>query len=253
MARTEPLPLPDLPAHVSRALTEFIGAAQTVFSTDLRSIILFGSAAEGRLRATSDVNLLLVLSQFDHARASDLRNPLRIAQAAVRLSPMFILAAELPAAIAVFPDKFADILRRRKVLHGSDPFVGVSIPRAILIARLDQVLLNLILRLREVYLTRGLRQEQLILPIAEAAAPLRSSAAALLELQGRSFSSPKAALEILLRESAKPSWLEAHEQVSRAREQAVLPSGVADHCLLQLIAIAQSLRARLAALGEAAQ
>ena len=41
---------------------------------------MFGSAAEGRLRATSDVNLLILLSNFNEARAEELRNPLRVAQ-----------------------------------------------------------------------------------------------------------------------------------------------------------------------------
>jgi predicted nucleotidyltransferase len=114
MAATEPNPLPDLPAQVTRVLTEVVSAAQAAFATDLRSIILFGSAAEGRLRATSDVNLLLLLTTFDQDRASELRNPLSVAQAAIRLSPMFILEAELPSAITAFAEKFSDILRRRE-------------------------------------------------------------------------------------------------------------------------------------------
>ena len=170
MATTEPIPLPGLPTQVGRVLTDFVTAAQTAFANDLRAVVLFGSAAEGRLRATSDVNLLIVLSNFDEARAGELRNPLRVAQAAIRLSPMFILEAELPSAVTAFAEKFSDILRRRKVLVGPDPFVGVKIPRETLMTRLDQVLLNLILRLREAYVMRGLREEQLALAIADAAA-----------------------------------------------------------------------------------
>ena len=97
MVTTEPIPLPDLPTQVGRVLTDFVTAAQTAFANDLRAVVLFGSAAEGRLRATSDVNLLIVLSNFHEARAGELRSPLRVAQAAIRLSPMFILEAELPA------------------------------------------------------------------------------------------------------------------------------------------------------------
>ena len=104
MATTEPIPLPDLPTQVSRVLTDFVTAAQTAFANDLRAVVLFGSAAEGRLRATSDVNLLIVLSNFDEARAGELCNPLRVAQAAIRLSPMFILEAELPSAVTAFAE-----------------------------------------------------------------------------------------------------------------------------------------------------
>lgn len=247
MATIEPGPLPELPAQVTRVLTEFVFAAQAAFATDLRSIILFGSAAEGRLRATSDVNLLLLLTTFDQARASELRNPLRIAQAAIRLSPMFIVEAELPSAITAFAEKFSDILRRRKVLYGSDPFVGVKIPREILIARLDQVLLNLVLRLREAYVMRGLREEQLVLAIAEAAGPLRSCAATLLELEGQT-SSPKAALEKFVNTAGNPTWTEALQRISEAREQRILPPGVAGTSLLKLIEVARQMRASLSKL-----
>jgi predicted nucleotidyltransferase len=164
MATTEPIPLPNLPTQVSRVLTDFVTAAQTAFANDLRAVVLFGSAAEGRLRATSDVNLLIVLSNFDEARAGELRNPLRVAQAAIRLSPMFILEAELPSAVTAFAEKFSDILRRRKVLVGPDPFVGVKIPRETLMTRLDQVLLNLTLRLRETYVMRGCAKSSSLSP-----------------------------------------------------------------------------------------
>ncbi len=242
MAATEPNPLPDLPSQVSRVLTDFIAAAQAALGSDLRAAVLFGSAAEGRLRATSDVNLLLLLAAFDPARAEELRNPLRVAQAAIRLSPMFILETELPAAITAFSEKFADILRRRKVLHGPDPFVGVKIPRDTLIARLDQVLLNLILRLREAYVMRGLREEQLALAIADAAGPLRSCAATLLELEGQKQNSPKAALEQYLKSTGESVWLEALPRISEAREQRILPPGVAGAVLLKLIDVAKSIR-----------
>ncbi len=45
-------------------LDAVVDAARRAFGDDLRSIVLFGSAAEGRLRATSDVNLMLVLRRF---------------------------------------------------------------------------------------------------------------------------------------------------------------------------------------------
>ena len=251
MVATEPSPLPELPTQVSRVLTDFVAAAQAALATDLRSVVLFGSAAEGRLRATSDVNLLLLLTKFDQARANELRTPLSVAQAAIRLSPMFVLETELPFAITAFAEKFSDILRRRKVLHGPDPFVDVKIPRETLIIRLDQVLLNLILRLREAYMMRGLREEQLALAIADAAGPLRSCAATLIELEGQKENSPKAALEKYVKSTGESAWLEALPRISEAREQRVLPPGVAGPLLLKLIDIAKSIGKRLEKLREA--
>ena len=98
---------------------------------------------------------------------------------------MFLLREEVEPATQAFAQKFADVLRRRRVLYGADPFAGVAIPRAALIARLAQVLLNLTLRLRAVYVERSLREEQVARAIADAAGPLRTCAASILELEGR--------------------------------------------------------------------
>ena len=245
MAQPKSNPLSDLSPQVSRILTEFIDAAQVAFASDLKSIVLFGSAAEGRLRATSDVNVILLLSQFNQRGAEAMREPLRVAQAAIRLSPIFVLEAELPTAITAFAEKFSDILRRRRMLFGSDPFIGVTIPRDIVIARLDQVLLNLVLRLREAYVLRGLREEQLALAVADAAGPLRSSAATLLELQGKSIQSGKEALENIVMAKSNKEWHEVLPRLSEARESRLLPPGVAGATLLHLIEIASALQSEI--------
>ena len=131
-----------LPPNVGRVLTGFIEQAKSDFANDLRAVVLYGSGAEGKLRPTSDVNLLLLLSAFDEKRADQLREPLRLAQAAIGLKTMFLLESELRPAMAAFAVKFADIMRRRRVLYGDDPFAGVSISRTDSIARLKQTLMK---------------------------------------------------------------------------------------------------------------
>ena len=91
MADHTALPLPTLPAPVDRMLRDFIETACHALGSDLYSIVLFGSAAEGRLRLTSDVNVILVLSHFVQAKVDLLRDSLRVAQAAIRLTPMVLL------------------------------------------------------------------------------------------------------------------------------------------------------------------
>ena len=54
-----------LPEAVRATLSESTAAAQQALAEDLLSVVLFGSAAEGRLRATSDVNVVLVLRRVD--------------------------------------------------------------------------------------------------------------------------------------------------------------------------------------------
>lgn len=233
------------------ALTDFIESTRHAFADDLRSIVLYGSAAEGRLRTTSDVNLLLVLSRFDPDNAEKLREPLRIAHAAIRLRTMFLLDSEIEAATEAFAVKFGDIARRRRILYGADPFAGLKPSRTATVTRLNQTLLNLVLRLRETYVTRGLREEQLAIAIAEAAGPLRACAATLLELEGATAASPKEALEDIARTTLrqdKHDWTKLLSLTSAAREEGRLEPGVAGPAVLEIIELAASMQARAKAL-----
>ena len=240
----------DLPQNVNRVLTEFTASARKAFDNDLRSVVLFGSGAEGKLRPTSDVNILIVLSAFEQERADQLRESLRLAQAAIQMRAMFLLESEIRPAMAAFAVKFGDIIRRRRVLFGEDPFAGVSISRADSITRLKQTLLNQTLRLREAYIARGLREEQLVATIAELAGPLRACAATLLDLEAQPAASPKEALNQVaasLPQSAK--HLEQVAQISEAREKRTLAPGSAGPILFHLIDLARLMLARADALS----
>jgi predicted nucleotidyltransferase len=238
----------ELPAQVEQSIDAFVAAAKAAFESDLVSVVVYGSAAEGRMRATSDVNMLLVLKRFTQERADRLREPMRLAHAAVLLNAMFLLESEVPAAMEAFAVKFADIVARHRVLYGSDPFAAVEPPRDALVRRLKQVLLNLQLRLRERYVLVSLREEQLALVIADAAGPLRSSAATLLHLEGLDALPPKEALEKIVREMNDESLSAILPAMSAAREEQQLSPGKAAPTLIGLIEITQRLRDRVARL-----
>lgn len=239
----------DLPEDIARVLDEFTAAAREAFGDQLHSVVLYGSGAEGALRATSDVNVILVLGAFERERADRLREPLRVAHAAVRLKAMFLLAGEVAAATEAFAQKFDDVHRRHRVLWGSDPFAAITPSRAALVARVNQVLLNLTLRMRAAYVERSLRDEQLVRMVADAAAPLRTAAAAILELEGRPAAAPKAALGTLAPALAVPDTARALARLTDARAAQALPPGAAGETLFTLIALAEAMRARLRALG----
>src|SRR3989442_10955475 len=240
--------LRDLPDVVARVLDDFVAATREAFGDDLVSVVLFGSAAEGALRATSDVNLIVILRAFDRARADAVRDAARVAHAAAGLRAMFLLREEVEQA-AAFAQKFADVRRRHRVLWGEDPFTRLAVPRAALAARTNQVLLNLALRLRAQYVERSLHEEQLVSVVAEAAAPLRTAAAAIVELEGGPALAPEDALRRLAPTLRAPGWETTLARVSEARETRALAPGVAGETTLALADLAQRLRARLAPLG----
>ena len=231
-----------LPRNVTSVLTDFVDSAKEAFRNDLRSVVLYGSGAEGKLRPTSDVNLILVLTAFNQQQADRLREPLRFAQAAIQLRAMFLLESELRPATEAFAVKFGDIARRRRVLYGDDVFASVTVSRDDAVFRLKQTLLNLTLRMREAYVARSLREEQLAVLIADVAGPLRSCASTLLELEGSPAASPKEALETV---SASVS---DGQLISEARQRHALPPGVAAPLLFHLMDLARAMSARAVAL-----
>jgi predicted nucleotidyltransferase len=233
-----------LPDRVRATLDGFVAAAQAAFGDALRSIVLYGSAAEGRMRATSDVNVIVVLERFDRERADALREPLRFATAAVDLKAMFLLETEIGDAAREFAQKFADVRRRHVVLHGDDPFATLEIPREALVRRLQQITLNLTLRLREQYVETSLREEQAAIAVAEAAGPLRAAAASMLELEGRGSVAPKEALEQLVAELARPELAELLPHLSEARERRALPAGSAARSFFATLDLARALHER---------
>jgi predicted nucleotidyltransferase len=192
----------------ARALGAFTLQAREVFAEDLVAIVLFGSAAEGRLRETSDVNLIVVLSKVDPERLKAIGDAYRLAHAAIRLSAMFIRESEIAVASDAFAVKFADIAARHVVLEGRDPFAGLTISREAQRRRLHQVLVNLVLRLREHYALASKYEDQLARAAADAVGPLRAAAATLLTLESGAPAEPRAALDRLAADMGKTAALE---------------------------------------------
>lgn len=235
----------DLPQAVRMGLETFMASAKAACGPDLVSIVLFGSAAEGRLRASSDVNLILVLKEFAPARIDGLREALRIAHAAIRLGVMFILESEIDAAGRAFALKFSDVADRHRVLYGTDPFAALDVSRSATLQRLEQVLVNLVLRLRERYALLSLREEKLVPVIADAAGPLRASAAAILKLEGKGGVHPKEALAELAQRLGGDGYAGVLGDISKAREELDLPPGRAGAALLGQLDLLQALHAHV--------
>ncbi|MEO8386136.1 MAG: hypothetical protein ABI583_12895 [Betaproteobacteria bacterium] len=234
-----------LPPQVEQSVNAFVEAAKLAFGNELISAVMYGSAAEGRLRATSDVNTLLVLKRFDQVQADQMREPLRLAHATIQMNTMFLLESELPTAMEAFAAKFADIASRHRVLFGIDPFAAMEPSRNALVSKLKRVLLNLQLRLRERYVLLSLREEQIALVIADAAGPLRSSAATLLHLEGQPALAPKEALERVVSEMKDETLSDALQTISSAREDRQLDPGKAPTTLIGLIEMTRRLRERV--------
>jgi hypothetical protein len=189
----------------------------------------------GRLRPTSDVNVVVVLARYDPARAAAIGDAYRLAQAAIRLSAMFIVESEIGAASEAFAVKFTDIAARHVVLYGRDVFAGLTTSRA----ATRQVTLNLLLRLREAYVADAPFPERLAYAAAEAVGPLRAAAATLLSLRDGETVPPRDALRLLADNAGQRSVLDI---ISEARETGTVPAAGGDVALLAAIGLAETMR-----------
>ena len=239
-----------LQENVQRVLDSFIQDATKIFEKDLLSATLFGSAAQGVLRSTSDVNLIIVLGQFKKDRADLIADSTRLAHSHIGLKVMFILDTEIQRAAETFSVKFLDIKTRHTVLYGKDYFTALKITAPDLITRLRQVLTNLILRLRERYVLFSNREELLSHIIADSAAPLRSAAFSLLKLKKNPIASPKDALLKIVEGSSNSSvWMQTLADMSDARENNIQASKI-KNTYFSLIDIAEYLFSEVERIDE---
>ncbi len=239
------LTLSSLPPNSKAAIEQFVASAQAALGDSLSSILLFGSAAEGRLRPTSDVNLILVLHTFLPDRIAALQPALAFAKAAIRLEAMILTTAEIPSAAECFAQKFADILRRRLVLHGPDPFTAIVIPDEANRQRTRQVLLNLTLRLRLRYALAANRAEELQAAVVAAIGPLRTCAASILELERQPVATPKQAFALLIERTANPDWSYLPDFLSNLREGRAAENHEIASVLVHLHLLTEVMRHRL--------
>jgi len=207
--------LEGLPPAARESVARFAEIATAVAGETLRSIILFGSGAQGRLRATSDVNLICLLENVDPRIIDRLRVCLQEGHTSVRLRVMFMKKNELDQAASLFAVKFADIKRRHLILYGENPFAQLTIDRNALKLRLKQILMNLILRSRATFAYQADNERQITIAIADMAGPLRSTAATIAGLEGKDLE-PKRALIEIARESGIGE--ETMQRLSDARE-----------------------------------
>jgi predicted nucleotidyltransferase len=233
-----------LPSHVEKILKDFVAACVKTFAGRLSSIVLFGSAAEGRMRATSDVNVIVVLNEYEQKDVADMAQTVRLARAVMRLDVMYLLASEIPTAIECFAQKFGDIVRRHKMLHGPDPFEGLAPTRGAEIYRLRQVIFNLQLRLRQGYAERAGLEDQLAMLLADVAGPLRTCAATLARLQSQGTFPPKEALERLVTSLGRADLTTAITDMSLVRERHAPASGDLTASVFLILEIVERIRTR---------
>jgi predicted nucleotidyltransferase len=174
----------DALARLKGALNEFVERLRTALGDELISVVLFGGAARGRFDpAVSDANVMLVLRSVTTElldRISTASEPFR---RMFKLSLLTVTESDLPDSVEVFPTKFLDIQRFHETLWGKDVTTAFEVPRDRLQRHAMRQLMNLYLRLRQVYLEARNRPEQLDSMIRRSVSTLLLQLGILVELK----------------------------------------------------------------------
>ena len=140
----------DLPEEVQDLLTRYVARIKENWSTDLGSLLLFGSAARGDfITGRSNLNMLLLvrcLSVDLLQRAGHMHQEWGKHQI---VAPLLMTEDDLDRSRSLFPLEFLQMTQHHVVLAGQDPFVQLHIDKNRLAWQCEQELMANLLRLRQ--------------------------------------------------------------------------------------------------------
>jgi hypothetical protein len=133
-----------------KLINEFVGRLQAVAGTNLKSVILYGSAAAGEFVAEhSDVNLLCVLGETSFSAIAGLAPAVDWWSKQKHHPPLLMTTEEIRRAADVFSIEFLDMQRTHRVLCGEDVLKTLEIPMTLHRAQVEYELREKTILLRQ--------------------------------------------------------------------------------------------------------
>jgi hypothetical protein len=176
-------------------LDDLVAQLRAAYGSNLRSIVLYGSAAGGeRTAKRSDHNVLVIV---DHLGFDALRKVAAVARAWGETGnppPLTFTDVEWRSSADIFPMEYADILERNVVLHGDPPFDGIRVDPDHLRLQLEFESMGKLLKLRQGVLASGGDGKRLLELLEVSLGTVLVIFRAFLRLHGRPVPTDNAAL-----------------------------------------------------------
>jgi predicted nucleotidyltransferase len=138
---------------MEKDLSQLVEKLKAAAGANLKSVVLYGSAARGDYHAKhSDLNVLCVVGSADAHALSELRVPAAWWEQKGHPAPLVFTAEELRNCADVFAIEFMDIRASRRVLYGGDVFAGIEVPTRLHAQQVERELRTNLIRLRQAYL-----------------------------------------------------------------------------------------------------
>jgi predicted nucleotidyltransferase len=143
-------------------LSEFVEKVKTAAGTNLVSVVLYGSAAEGEFHPEySDLNLLCVVRDASFASLAKIAEVVEWWRGKRHRPPLVLTPEELKATADVFSIEFVDMKQRYRVLWGDDVLKSLDIPMHLHRSQLEYELREKLFLLRQHVLLAGANEKQL--------------------------------------------------------------------------------------------
>lgn len=135
---------------------ELVEQLRAAYGAELRSIVLYGSAAAGEhIAKRSDYNVLVLVEALSIERLAAAAAVARAWSERGNPAPMTLTMREWRGSADIFAMEYADILERHKILYGESPFDGIRVDQRDLRLQLEHEAMGKLLRLRQGVLASG--------------------------------------------------------------------------------------------------
>ena len=134
---------------MQKALDQIVLRLKEAHSSELVSVVLYGSAASGEHDAAfSDINILCVLTEITPEALAASEPAFRWWHEQGHPSPLLLSEHEVQTSTDCFAIEFHDIQQHHKILFGKDVAAGLTVDRKFYRAQVERELRAKLLRLR---------------------------------------------------------------------------------------------------------
>ncbi len=136
-----------------KLLAQLVERLLHAYGRDLRSVVLYGSAAGDDFdEKRSDLNVLCVLRDLGVESLQKAEQTANWWRSLGNPAPLLFAPGEIERATDAFPIEFLDIQQQHRVLHGEDPVAGLTIAPAFHRVQVEHEIRAKLLALRQRYL-----------------------------------------------------------------------------------------------------
>lgn len=149
--------------QMEKTLQEFVKRITAGADENIRSVILYGSAASGEFVPDfSDINLLCLLRELSASAMLKLGPTVRWWTGQKHPTPLLLTAEDLERSADVFAIELLDIQQHHRVLYGDDPIAKLDIPRNLHRVQLEHELRTKLILLRQRFVAVSSQKDKVL-------------------------------------------------------------------------------------------